>query len=184
MPCYFRWALMFPRGAHSPERLRNMLQPGRGERILELGPGIGVHALPVAASLAPAGTLVVLDIQQPMLASLVRRARKAGVLNIAPAIGDGQRLPYAPDSFDAAYLTDVLGEIPNTSTVLRELRRVLKAGGRLVVGEHFLDPDFVPLRSLRREAEAAGFTFERISGIPVAFFACFRATGQVPRQTP
>jgi hypothetical protein len=39
-----------------------MLEPRAGERIFELGPGIGVHALPVAASLVPSGMLDVLDV--------------------------------------------------------------------------------------------------------------------------
>jgi hypothetical protein len=73
MPHHLRWGLLFPRGFHSPGRLRRILQPHSGERILELGPGIGAHALPMAGSLAPRGTLDVLDIQQSMLNHLIRR---------------------------------------------------------------------------------------------------------------
>jgi SAM-dependent methyltransferase len=174
MPHHFRWGLLFPRGFHSPGRLRRILQPHSGERILELGPGIGAHALPVAASLAPGGTLDVLDIQQPMLNHLIRRAMKAGVTNIVPAVGDGQRLPYTSASFDAAYLIDVLGEVPDSRTVLQELRRVLRTGGRLVIGEHFVDPDFVSLRSLKECAESAALAFERKSGTALIYFAYFR----------
>lgn len=174
MPYQLRWGLLFPRGFHSPRRLRRILQPQSGERILELGPGIGAHALDVAASLAPAGTLDVLDIQQPMLAHLMRRAVQAGVTNIVPAIGDGQRLPYTSASFDAAYLIDVLGEVANLRTVLQELRRVLRTDGRLIIGEHFLDPDFVTMRLLRECAESAAFAFERKSGTVLVYFACFR----------
>jgi len=95
----------------------------------------------------PAGTLAVLDIQQPMLTHLVRRAAKAGVVNIVPAVGDGRRLPYAPASFDAAYLIDVLGETTDSRAVLQECGGSSEPG-RLIIGEHFLDPDFVSLRSL------------------------------------
>ncbi len=153
-----------------------MLQPCSGERIFELGPGIGVHTLPLAASLGAAGRLDVLDIQRPMLDHLVRRAAKARVLNIAPVVGDGRRLPYASASFDGAYLIDVLGETPDPPTVLRELRRILRPEGRLVVGEHFMDPDFVSFRSLKERAEAAGFTLERRSGTPLMYLARFRPT--------
>jgi len=150
------------------------LQPHSGERILEIGPGIGAHALPVAAIIAPAGRLDVLDIQQPMLNHLIRRAAKAGATNIVPVLGDGQRLPYASASFDAAYLMDVLGEIPDWCAVLKELRRVLRSGGRLVIGEHVVDPDFVPLRLLKDRAESAGFAFERKTGTSLIYFARFR----------
>jgi len=163
MPHHLRWGLLFPRGFHSPRRLRRILQPRSGERILELGPGIGAHALSVAASLAPAGTLAVLDIQQPMINHLIRRAVNAGVINILPAVGDGQRLPYASASFDAAYLIDVLWETPDSRT-----------NGRLVIGEHFVDPDFVSLRSLKKHAEQAGFAFQRKSGTSLVYFACYR----------
>jgi SAM-dependent methyltransferase len=172
----FRWGLLWPRGFHSPRRLRDVLQPRSGERILELGPGIGIHALAVAVSLAPAGTLDVLDIQQPMLDHLVRRAARARVLNIASVVGDARRLPYSSASFDGAYLIDVLGETPDVTAVLQELRRVLRPAGRLVVGEHFVDPDFVSLRSLKERAETAGFTFEYTRGISLVFFARFRRT--------
>lgn len=174
MPGWFRWGLLFPRGFHSPGNLRKVLQPRTGERILELGPGIGAHSLPVAASLTPAGRLDVLDIQQAMLNQLIRRAGAAGITNIHVARGDGQRLPYASRRFDAAYMIDVLGEVPDLRAVLEELQRALRTGGRLVVGEHFLDPDFVSLRSLRDNAESVGFSFEGKKGTSLVYFARFR----------
>src|SRR3989304_354371 len=61
MPYFMRWVLRVPRGPHSPARLRRVLQPRSGERILEIGPGVGVHALPVASQLLPDGVLDVLD---------------------------------------------------------------------------------------------------------------------------
>jgi len=174
MPHIFRWGLLWPRGVLSPRRLKEMLEPRAGERIFELGPGIGVHALPVAASLAPSGMLDVLDVQQPMLDHLARRAAKAGVVNIVPRTGDGQHLPYPSASFDGAYLIDVLGETPDPLAVLRELRRILRPGGRLIVGEHFIDPDYVSFRTLKSRARDAGFTFERRSGIRLVYLARFR----------
>jgi SAM-dependent methyltransferase len=175
MPYIFRWGLLWPRAFLSPRRLRGILEPRSGERLLELGPGIGVHALPVATSLAPSGTLDVLDVQQPMLDHLARRAARAGVVNIVPKTGDGQRLPYASATFDGAYLIDTLGEMSDPAVVLQELRRTLNPGGRLVVGEHFLDPDFVRLRVLKNRAQAAGFTFERRSGTALMYLARFRS---------
>jgi SAM-dependent methyltransferase len=174
MPHIFRWGLLWPRGFLSPRRLKEILEPRPGEHIFELGPGIGVHALPVAASLAPSGRLDVLDVQQPMLDHLARRAARAGVVNIVPRTGDGQRLPYPSATFDGAYLIDVLGEMPDPPAVLQELRRILRPGGRLIVGEHFVDPDYVSFRTLKSRAHDAGFTFERRSGIGLVYLARFR----------
>ncbi len=67
----------------------------------------------------------------------------------------------------------MLGEIPDQDAALRELARVLKPGGRLVVGELFGDPHWVSPGSLRRRAEAAGLVFARRSGSPLGYFARF-----------
>jgi ubiquinone/menaquinone biosynthesis C-methylase UbiE len=86
---------------------------------------------------------------------------------------------YCPDgTFDAAYLVGVLGEIPDPSAALRELRRVLHPRGRLVVGEALVvDPDGVRLPTLRRLTATAGFVEERRLGPPFVYFARFRIAG-------
>ena len=174
MPYFMRWILLVPRGPHSPARLLRMLAPRRGERMLEIGPGVGVHALPVAAALGPDGVLDVLDTQQEMLDDLMRRAARRGLGNILPRRGDARRLPYPDATFDAAYLVSVLGEIPDAPLALRELRRVLKPAARLVVGEVLIDPDFISLPALLAMAGDAGFVLERQRGPRVAYGAVFR----------
>lgn len=171
MPYAMRWVLRLPRFAHAPARIVRSLRPQPGERVLEVGAGTGVHALPVAAALAPAGTLDVVDVQQPMLDDLSRRAARHGLCNIVPARGDARQLPYPDAVFDAAYLVTVLGEVPDPATALRELRRVLKPDGRLLVAEEVLDPDFVPLPQLRRLARETGFAVDDVSGWRLSYRA-------------
>jgi SAM-dependent methyltransferase len=180
MPYFMRWVLLVPRGSHSPNRLRRALQPRAGERILEIGPGVGVHALSIAAALRAGGVLHVLDIQPEMLNDLVRRAARAGLANILACQGDAQRLPYRDSTFDAAYLVSVLGEIPDAPLALRELRRVLKPAGRLVIGEILVDPDFVSLPALRRLATDAGLVLERRFGPRFAYGAVLRPVAARP----
>jgi len=176
LPHRLSWTLRIARGSHSPERLQRILQPQSGERLLEVGPGIGMHSMPIATALAPDGTLDVFDIQQEMLDDVMRRATHAGLTNITAKQGDAQQLPYADATFDGAYLVGVLGEIPDGQSALRELRRVLKPGGRLVIGEVFFDPDFVWFASLKDRAEQACFAFERRLGGSLAYLARFRPT--------
>ena len=146
------------------ERLRSVLEPAAGERVLEVGPGTGYYALPVARWLEPSGRLDVLDIQQEMLDHTLRRAASEDVANIAGERGDAREMPYPDETFDAAYLVTVLGEIPDQDAALREMRRVVKPTGRIVVGELFGDPHMVTFRALRDRAEAAGLEVERKLG--------------------
>ncbi len=52
MPHLLRWTLLVPRGNHSPRHLRDILEPRSGERMLEVGPGTGIHAVAVAGFVA------------------------------------------------------------------------------------------------------------------------------------
>ena len=177
MPFAQRWVLYLPRWPLTPQRLRAILAPRPGERILEVGPGVGIYSIPIARAVEPGGTFEALDVQGEMLAALTRRARAAGV-NVATTQGDAQRLPFDDASFDAAYLIGVLGEIPDPAAALGELRRVLKPAGRLVIGEVLvLDPDAVRLSTLVSAARAAGFTLERRLGPRFAYFARFDRNG-------
>ncbi|HVL94473.1 MAG TPA: class I SAM-dependent methyltransferase [Solirubrobacteraceae bacterium] len=155
-------------------RLREALGPRPGERVLEVGPGTGYYTLDVADWIGPGGRLDIFDLQQEMLDHTMRRARERGLGNLVPRQGDARSLPYDDGTFDAAYLTTVLGEIPDQDAALRELARVLKPGGRLVVGELFGDPHWVSPGRLRSRAEAAGLVFEQRSGRALGYFARFR----------
>jgi ubiquinone/menaquinone biosynthesis C-methylase UbiE len=153
------------------DRLREILEPRAGERVLEVGPGTGYYTLDIAEWVGDQGTVEIFDIQQEMLDHTMRRAGERGFANVHPTQGDAQSLPYEDDSFDAAVLVSVLGEIPDQDAALRELKRVLKPGGRLVTGELFGDPHYVTEASLRSRAEAAGFAFERRLGPKLGYFA-------------
>lgn len=155
------------------KRLIETLEPRPGDRVLEVGPGTGYYSLPVASELEPGGRLDIFDIQQAMLDHTTGRARDAGIANIEPTQGDARSLPYPDDSFDAAYLVTVLGEIPEPKQALAELARVLRPGGRLVVGELFGDPHWTSPGKLEELAAAAGFLNDRRVGSALAYFARF-----------
>jgi ubiquinone/menaquinone biosynthesis C-methylase UbiE len=129
------------------ERLREALDPRPGERLLEVGPGTGYYSIPVAEWIGSEGTLDILDLQQEMLDHTLRRAAEAGVTGIAPTRADATSMPFPDDSFDGAFLVTVLGEVPDQEAALRELRRVVRPNGRIVVGELFGDPHVVTVGS-------------------------------------
>ncbi|HEY6636137.1 MAG TPA: class I SAM-dependent methyltransferase [Solirubrobacterales bacterium] len=154
-------------------RLREILDPKPGERILEIGPGTGYYTLDAAEWVNPDGQVDILDLQEVMLDHTMRRAAEAGLTNVTPTQSDAIAMPYEEATFDAAYLTTVLGEIPDQDAALRELARVLKPGGRLVVGELIGDPHYVRLAPLRLRAGGAGLTYERRVGKALGYFARF-----------
>ena len=117
------------------------------------------------------GTVEIFDLQQEFLDHVMRRAAERGLANVVPTQGDATALPYEDASMDAVVLTAVLGEIPDPVAALREIRRVLKPGGRLVVGELFGDPHFTTRASLKRQAAEAGLAYEAHSGNWFAYFA-------------
>jgi SAM-dependent methyltransferase len=176
-PCPYgqRFWVQIPHLLITPSRLREILAPQPGEHILEVGPGTGYFSLHVAQRLAPDGVLDILDIQSEMLNHTMHRASELRIPNIVPTQGDACALPYADNRFDAAYMNVTLGEIRDQMAALRELRRVLKPGGRLIVGEIFVDPHMVTFGSLRARAEAAGLQFMRRLGGRLGYFASFRA---------
>jgi ubiquinone/menaquinone biosynthesis C-methylase UbiE len=145
-------------------RLREILEPQGGERLLEIGPGTGYYTLTAAEWLSPAGRLDIVDVQQEMLDHTMARARDAGIEHVTPALADARELPFPEATFDGAYLVTVLGEVPDQEAALRELRRVVRPGGRIVVGELFGDPHMVTHSSLAAMAEAAGLRVERKLG--------------------
>jgi SAM-dependent methyltransferase len=154
-------------------RLRQVLAPVPGERLLEVGVGGGRYALSVVSWLGERGRLAVLDLQEEMLALTMRRALNRSNANVAPARGDAAALPYPDDAFDAVYLVSTLGQVPDMTAALRELSRVVHPGGRVVVGELSYDPYGVFFGALRRCATAAGLRFERRVGGGAGYFARF-----------
>ena len=169
-----RFWVQSPHPLITRDRLREVLGAGPGERILEVGPGTGYYTLDVAEWVKPDGDVDILDLQSEMLDHTMRRAGERGLANVTPTRSDATSMPYDDGSFDAAYLVTVLGEIPDQDAALRELARVLKPGGRLVVGELVGDPHYVRLGPMRLRASGAGLGFERRAGNALGYFACFR----------
>ncbi|MCX4745778.1 class I SAM-dependent methyltransferase [Kitasatospora sp. NBC_01287] len=165
-----RWLLDLPLPFLTLRRLDGLLTPRPGERILEIGPGTGLQSLHVAPQLGDHGRLDIVDIQQSMLDHVMRRAAERGIANIRPTLADAHKLPFEDASFDAAYLVTALGEIPDPSATLRELRRVLKPTGRLVVGEFFDRHQIRPAR-LIGHASDSDLRVGKLIGPPFAYYA-------------
>ncbi len=108
--------------------------------VLDLAAGTAVSSVELAASGA---TVVAADFSLGML--------RAGAKRDVPKVGaDALHLPFADDSFDAATISFGLRNVNDVPLALRELRRVLKPGGRLAICE-FSTPTAKPFRTVYLE---------------------------------
>ena len=80
------------------DRLREILEPQPGERVLEIGPGTGYYTLDLAEWVGDDGAIEIFDIQQEMLDHTIRRARERGLGNVNPTRGDAQSLDWEDDA--------------------------------------------------------------------------------------
>jgi ubiquinone/menaquinone biosynthesis C-methylase UbiE len=159
------------------ERLHSVMRPQPSETVLEIGPGTGYYTLDIAEWVGPEGRVEIFDLQQEFLDHTMRRAAERGLANIVPTQGDATALAYEDDSVDAVVLNAVLGEIPDPVAALREIRRVLRPDGRLLVGELFGDPHFTTQAALRRKGAEAGLSYEEESGYWFGYVARLTAGG-------
>ena len=117
--------------------MRLRLLAGAGGDVLEIGGGTGAN-LPCYGPAVR--TLTVTEPEPPMLRRLERRVQEHGVLKHGPATrvlrAPAEDLPFGDGSFDVAVSTLVLCGVGDQSRALRELRRVLRPGGRLLFLEH------------------------------------------------
>ncbi|WP_174565386.1 demethylmenaquinone methyltransferase [Rhodococcoides yunnanense] len=111
-----------------------------GEKVLDLAAGTGVSTVELTRSGA---WCVATDFSKGML--------HAGAGRPVPMVaGDAMALPYADASFDAATISFGLRNVSDFQAGLREIARVTKPGGRLVVCE-FSTPVFAPFRTVYME---------------------------------
>jgi ubiquinone/menaquinone biosynthesis C-methylase UbiE len=161
------------------------LRRARCRRVLDVGCGTGLLAARIRREVAGA-RVVGCDFSRGMLRQARRRDGRGSWVQ-----GDGGRLPFRSAAFDAVVSTEAFHWFPDQRAALREFRRVLRSGGRLMIAVvnprlaltgrllHLAsrlvgEPFYWPTRSeVRRLARAAGFHVEeqaRLFRVPGLLF--------------
>lgn len=143
----------------SPEAVVRWIGLRGDETLLELGCGPGYFSIALRNA-TPRGRLVLFDLQPEMLHMARKRVDPAGT-TVTPVAGNAMSLPFPDATFDAVFISAVLGEVPDRDACLAEVRRALRPGGRLVVNEVRGDPDYIKAPDLDRACGEAGMKLRR-----------------------
>jgi ubiquinone/menaquinone biosynthesis C-methylase UbiE len=119
--------------------LMKMLAPGPGEHLLEAGCGTGLLCRSMATAVLPGGRITGLDISPGLLGFARDNARRARLADgMQWSAGRAEALPFPDGSFDGVLAARLLLHVSEPETVLHELTRVVRTGGRVVA----MDWDF------------------------------------------
>jgi 2-polyprenyl-3-methyl-5-hydroxy-6-metoxy-1,4-benzoquinol methylase len=121
----------------NPERLLGPLaRPGM--TAIDVGCAMGFFSLPLARMVRPGGRVVCVDVQQRMLDSLTRRARRRGLLDVLEtrlATQEGLEINDLEGRVDLALAIHVVHESAHPARFLEQIRDALRPGGRLLIAE-------------------------------------------------
>ncbi len=102
-----------------------------GNHVLDIAAGTGDQSILAARRVGPGGSILATDISADMLGIAARVAQQEGLTTITTRVMDAQQLDLQDNAFDAVICRLALMLIPNLKSALREIRRVLKPGGKL-----------------------------------------------------
>jgi arsenite methyltransferase len=170
--------------------VRRRLRLSAGMAVLDVGSGPGLLAAELAADVGPSGRVCGVDVSADMVAMARARPDTADAAPMEFREGPAETLPYGDATFDAVVSTQVLEYVPDVPAALREMYRVLKPGGRVLIldtdwdsvvwhcgdpvrmnrvldawEDHLADPRLP--RTLRASLDAAGFRTETPAVLPI-----------------
>jgi ubiquinone/menaquinone biosynthesis C-methylase UbiE len=173
---FFRYVKMLPKMWRSPvsEEVVCAVAPQRGERVVDLGAGMG----PATVTAAKTGASVLAVDPMPYMRRIVgvRRLGQRNRTGIQVAAGSAESLPADDHSVDALWTVNTMHHWTDMEAAVRELGRVLRPGGRLLlVDEDFDDPQHPSFDHMQQRRAHRATHFAQID--PTAVAANLAAAG-------
>lgn len=130
----FAWLFLRGREPAFRERTLDLARLAPGDSVLDVGCGTGTLAIRAARRVGPTGAVHAIDPSPEMIARARKKATKAKV-EVAFDTATVQTLPFPDARFDAVFATWMLHHLPRPAreAAAREIRRVVKPAGRIVV---------------------------------------------------
>ena len=118
-----------------PGRIQAIQRMGiaTGDRVLEVGVGTGINLGMYPSDCSVTG----IDFSASMLEKAWQRVDSKGLRNVRLFEMDAAALKFGDDSFDIVYAPYLISVVPDPVTVVREMMRVCRPGGRIIVLNHF-----------------------------------------------
>ena len=117
----------------SRETVVRNLKVDPGERVLEVGVGTGL-CLPLYP---PHCDITAIDLSDAMLEKAAERVKELGLSNVKLMLMDAGEMDFADSSFDLVIAAYVVTAVPDYRKLMKEMVRVSKPGGRLILLNHF-----------------------------------------------
>jgi 2-polyprenyl-3-methyl-5-hydroxy-6-metoxy-1,4-benzoquinol methylase len=168
-PWWMGYLLLFPlrKLGQNPYKI---LSPyiKKGMNLMDYGSAMGYFSLPMAKMTGNTGAVYCMDIQEKMLESLQRRAKKRGVDHIIMPrlISDDYNFNELQEKIDFILLFAVVHEVPDKEELFKNLHYCLKTGGRVLFSEPKGHVSLENFNSSLKIAQRAGFKITDETPVP------------------
>lgn len=154
------WLYKFVDLIWNPQRRLEKIPLKEGMAVVDYGCGPGRYTLPIARLVGPKGKVFAVDIQPLAISTIRKKAAREALTNIEALLVDSYNTGIQGSSIDLVLLIDTLHLIGDCEALFREIRRILKQDGNLL-----MDPGHMKMSRAREIVEGTGiFTIAECRG--------------------